>query len=124
MTRTWRMFAGRLESSVRGLAEFMNFGDDWYVRLHGDEPVLVELTEDPAGSYYGWIEADTPDTRRRGEFTGIPEMVQPHEGMFSLQFPYGPKAEVERGRGEIVRMSCRAVEVEPGGSRSPGPSPE
>ena len=88
----------------------MNFGEDWYVRLYGHVPVAVELAEDPEGGYYGWIEADAEETRRRHEYTGVPEMIQPHEGMFEVQFPYGPEAEVERGRGEIVRMSCRAVE--------------
>jgi hypothetical protein len=41
-------------------------------------------------------------------------MIQPHEGMFTVQFPYGPKVEAEAGRGEIVRMSCRAVDEQDG----------
>lgn len=28
----------------------------------------------------------------------------------TMQFPYGPEAEAARGRGEIVRMTCRAIE--------------
>lgn len=111
MTRSWRMFAGRPGHGTAG-REFANFGDDWYVRLYGHEPVAVELVEDPDGTYYGWIEADNPESPRDHKFTGVPEMIQPHEGMFSMQFAYGPQAEVERGRGEIVRMSCRAVSTE------------
>jgi hypothetical protein len=107
VTRSWRMFAGRPDHSVEG-REFLNFGDCWYVRLYGHEPVAVELTEDPEGIYYGWIEAE--GSERDSRFKGVPEMIQPHEGMFSMQFAYGPQAEVDRGRGEIVRMSCRAVE--------------
>lgn len=102
MTRTWRMFAG-LQDRVVEDREFLHFGDEWYVRAYGDEPARVELTEDPDGRYWGWIDFD--DGR-----DSTPTMIQPHWGMFEMQFPYGPKASVDRGRGEIVRMSCRPVE--------------
>jgi hypothetical protein len=49
VTRSWRMFAGR--TLVHG--RFMHFGEEFYVRLYGDEPVPVELTEDPDGVYWG-----------------------------------------------------------------------
>ncbi|MFG3710947.1 hypothetical protein [Micromonospora sp. NPDC047730] len=101
--RRWRMYAGRLKSPVEG-REFMNFGDPWYVRAYGREPVPVELTEDPEGTYWGWIDAPG-----HPQADGMPEMVQPHYGMFTMQFPYGPEAEQERGKGEIVRMSVREV---------------
>lgn len=103
------MFAGRMDHVIDG-QEFMTFGEPWYVRLHGAEPVEVELTEDPQGQYWGWI--DLP-TDFEPEAIGVPVMIQPHYGMFTLQFPYGPKIEVEHGKGEIVRMSCRAIDEEP-----------
>jgi hypothetical protein len=107
MTRSWRMFAGRLANPVSG-REFMNFGSERTVRFCGCTPVPVELTEDPDGTYWGWIRAASDGILPR-KYTGVPEMIQPHEGMFSMQFPYGPQAEAERGRGEVVRMSCREI---------------
>jgi hypothetical protein len=108
VTRTWRMYAGRPDRIVDG-REFMNFGTESYVRMYGREPVEVKLTEDPDGRYWGWIRA-----ARTGLFprthTGIPEMIQPHEGLFQVQFPYGPEESSRAGEGEIVRMSCRAVD--------------
>ena len=94
--RTWRMFAGR--SKVEG--RFLHFADERTVRFCGLEPVAVELTEDPAGEYYGWLATGA-------DFL---VMVQPHEGVFRMQSPDGFKGDVADGRGEIVRMSCRAVD--------------
>lgn len=99
MNRSWRMFAGRPDRVVDG-REFLRFGDERTVRFCGFEPVAVELTEDEEGRYYGWLKTGTD----------APAMVQPHEGMFRMQSPDGFRCDVERGRGEIVRMSCRPVE--------------
>jgi hypothetical protein len=107
VTRSWRMFAGRADRVVDG-REFMDFGDERTVRFRGRTPVEVELTEDCDGRYWGWVES--PDsTRITGHHAGVPIMVQPHEGMFRMQSPDEFKQDVERGYGEIVRMSCRAV---------------
>ncbi len=97
MTRTWRMFAGR--SSV-GSRPFQRFGDERTVRFCGLDPVEVVLTEDGNGSYYGWLNAGTDS----------PVMVQGDERLFRMQSPDGFRTDVERGRGEIVRMSCRVIE--------------
>ena len=90
--RQWPMFAGNPSRGV-----WLNVDTHARtVQAYGvDDPVEVTATEDPEGTYYGWIDADSD---------GAPVMVQPHEGLFSMQFPYGPKAEVDRGRGEIVRL--------------------
>lgn len=109
MTRTWRMFAGRVAKPVSG-REFLNFGPDHYVRMYGHTPVPVELTENPDGAYYGWIHADRPQERFASKHTGGPVMIQPSYSMFAVQFPYGPEDGAEAGDGEIVRMTCRAVE--------------
>jgi hypothetical protein len=109
VTRTWRMFAGRPSRVVDG-REFMDFGDERTVRFRGSVPVPVELTEDPGGTYWGWIVLDDGPLDR--PITGIPTMVQPHEGMFRMQSPDGFKAHAEAGRGEIVRMTCREAAVD------------
>lgn len=103
MTRSWRMFAGRPKRVVDG-QEFLCFGDERTVRFCGFEPVAVELVEDPDGRYWGWIQAGCE------EF--LPLMIQPHEGMFRMQSPDGFRSDVEHDRGEIVRMSCRAVSAD------------
>lgn len=97
MTRTWQMFAGRNSLASR---PFHRFGDERTVRFCGFEPVAVELTEDDEGGYYGWLKAGAD----------APTMVQGHEGIFRIQSPDGFRSDIELGRGEIVRMSCRAVE--------------
>jgi hypothetical protein len=100
------MFAGRV-SDPRVGRDFMNFGDERTVRMYGVDPVPVELVEDPDGDYWGWIHADRSGEQFAPKYTGEVVMVQPHRGMFTMQFPYGPEGEAEHGRGEIVRMSCR-----------------
>ena len=67
------------------------------MRAHGQEPEPVLLVEDPDGPYYGWLYGS--DRPGRG-----PVMVQPHPGLFEMQFPYGSAAEVERGAGRVVRL--------------------
>ncbi|GIM88793.1 hypothetical protein Ato02nite_005860 [Paractinoplanes toevensis] len=105
MTRSWRMFAGRGSVPER---PFHRFGDERTVRFCGLDPVPVELVEDPDGPYWGFIV-----TRPRvpgAPVTGVPAMVQGHEGMFRMQSPDGFKSDVESGRGEVVRMSCRELD--------------
>jgi hypothetical protein len=104
-SRRWRMHAGKPDRVVGG-REFLDFGDPRTVRMRGRTPVPVELTEDPEGTYWGWIYAEG-----RPNADGAPHMIQPHYGMFTMQFHYGPEAEQEWGRGEIVRMSaCEVTE--------------
>ena len=104
--RTWRLWAIRNASPVSG-REFTHFGDERTLRTfygRSGEPTLVELTEDPQGGYYGWIDCD-PKTGH----AGTPFMVQPHEGVFRMQEPGGFRQRVEQGFGEVVRMSATAV---------------
>lgn len=94
--RQWAMYAQHrpdlLEKTGR---EFLTFGNERYVRMHGGRYDIVEvvLTEDDEGDYYGWIAAGR-DT---------PTMIQPGS-IYRVQFPYGPEAEEERGKGETVRL--------------------
>ena len=93
--RSWTMYGGILPSK----SVFINIGSDpRFAQMHGHpEPVEVIVTETEDGEHYGWIEAKRPD--------GPPVMIQPHPGMFSMQFPYGPEAAQERGDGCVVRLS-------------------
>lgn len=97
--RAWRMFAQHQCEVVDG-REYMHFGEEPWVRgFFGGNVREVQLIEDPNGQYYGWV--------RAGE--GEPTIIQPHSGMFEMQFPYGSRAEVARGKGEVVRMRVEAV---------------
>lgn len=84
-------------------------GSDWFVREHGcKQPIPVTLTEDAEGDYMGWIGSDEQE----------PCMILHHK-IFDIQFPYGHKAEVDRGRGEAVRLriSTRSAPgIQEGGS--------
>lgn len=95
--RSWPMFAG---NPARDGVWLNVDRHERSVRAYGGEPVTVSVIEDPDGPYYGWIEADSQDG---------PVMIQPHASLFTMQFPYGPKAEVERGRGEVVRLRVERV---------------
>jgi hypothetical protein len=98
----WRMHAHDC-----GDGRHQNFGDRWWVELHGlAYPVVeVELTEvpgdGPEDSYWGWIDA--------GDQDGKPTMIWQHYGIFGMQFPYGVKAEAEAGRGRAVRLEVTKV---------------
>lgn len=86
------MFAGRMTERGR-----MHVADHpRTVKAYGDDPVPVLVTKDPDGTHYGWIDAGSPE---RG-----PVMIQPHLALFKMQFPYGPEAEEERGKGRVVRL--------------------
>lgn len=96
----WVMWAG-----IDGSRDFyQHFGDRRYTRAHGVEPVSVVVRESEDGSYWGWIDSPETQARHRHPFDG-PVMIQPHLSLFQMQFPYGPQAEVEAGKGRIVRLS-------------------
>ena len=76
----------------------MHIGAKHYVELHGlPEPIVeIILTEDSAGPYYGWLRTGSNE----------PEMIYPHESLFSVCFPYGYKIEVEKGEGQVLRFNA------------------
>ena len=88
------MHAGRDEYHEGG---FIYFGDPRTIKMYDVEPVEVELTENPEGSYYGWLET--------GE--DIPVMIQPHIHMYNIQFAYGPEAEIRRRSWHYPAVQCR-----------------
>lgn len=99
----WVLFAGVNER----YGNYEHIGPRWYAVAYGhDDPVEVTVTEDPAGTYHAWI-----DTKRNG---GVPEMIQPNQDLYRMQFTYGPEAEEVKGRGRTVR-----VHIEPTSTTRP-----
>lgn len=99
----WEMYAVDIDGDL------MNVGDKWYAEQHFfDEGKLVEVVveELPAdavegsNTHWGWI--DRADTKEDGKET--PVMIQSHWGVYSMQFPYSPRAEEEVGRGRTVLL--------------------
>lgn len=99
----WRMYAHRCDG--RDGAYLAHLGERWWVEIHGlDEPIVpVEVREvednDPAATHWGWLDA--------GKDT--PVMIWHVRAAFNMCFPYGPQAEVDAGKGRIVRLAV--VEV-------------
>jgi hypothetical protein len=77
----------------------MHFGEKWWVEMHGlEEPIVeVEITENPNGQYYGWLETGKT----------IPELIMPNVHCFNVCFAYGPQADVDAGQGIIMRFDVR-----------------
>lgn len=104
MAGTWPMWAHDCDG------EYQHIGDKWWVEIHGlpDPVVPVAVTEveadSPDGTHWGWIDASGCDD-------GKPVMIWAFRGAFDAQFPYGPRAEVEAGRGRVVRLRITAREV-------------
>lgn len=98
---TWLMWAEPVDPPIDGREWMRCHASRRYVVAMGcADPVRVLVLEDPDGVNWGFIKAD-----REG-----PDFIQPHRGMFSMQFPYGPEAEEERGHGRIVRLSIVAAD--------------
>jgi len=96
---TWPMWAHDRNG------EYQHIGDRWWVEIHGlpDPVVPVTVTEvaDDAedGTHWGWIDASRD---------GRPCMMWARRFAFDMQFPYGPDAEQERGKGRVVRLRITA----------------
>lgn len=104
----WRMWALRVSSPPYG-GEFYEPGHRRYAEMYrgkNDEPAVeVLVAENEDGPYYGWLAT--------GE--EIPLMIHATEGLFRMCFAYGPQAEVDHGKGRIVRLAI--TELENGGGR-------
>lgn len=94
-------------TDVDGDTFYMNFGDKWWVDLHGlgDPVVQVALTGDPKGAYFGWLEVRKGYV---GDDVKGPGLILRKE-LFEIQFPYGSKAEVEAGRGFVKVFTVEEV---------------
>lgn len=93
--RAWDLYAGRRASRREDDPEFTAVGPHpRYTQAHGYEPVPVTATEDPDGTYWGYIRTGRTDV----------SMVYEHESLFRMCFPYGVDSEVAVGKGEVVRL--------------------
>ncbi len=62
-----------------------------------DEIYAIKFEESPDGEYWAW--QDTGES----EF----HLIYPHEILFIICFPYGVQAEVDAGRGRVVRLKVK-----------------
>lgn len=96
----WRMWAHRYNNG-----DLHNLGSRRYVEAHGlTNPILevdvVEVADDdPATTHWGWMQAGKTE----------PVMIYPREVLFRVCFPYGVQAEVDAGRGRVVRLAVTEV---------------
>lgn len=68
-----------------------------------ETPVRVFVHAKVDGGYFGWLPA--------AEI--VPRFIFDHWGLFSMCFPYGPRAEEEHGKGRIMRLSVGLHEEMP-----------
>lgn len=100
MADTWNMHAVRLGD---GLLHYVEV-DRRSTAMCGVAPILevearLVADDDPAATHWAWINTGESD----------PRMIYPAWVLFSICFPYGPKAEVESGKGRIVRLAVTEV---------------
>ena len=89
----WTMFAYKYDEC------FMYFGClDCLKALRLSRPIArVEIIEDPAGDYYGWIEDEELQVA----------YIWPSEIQMEMCFPYGSQVEEAKGVGKKVRLSVK-----------------
>ena len=97
MEQSWEMWAGRRGELLVDVGSHPT-----YVRMHGHErPEPVRVVADPDGPYWGWQES--------GREQEPPVMVYEHETLFKICFPYGVKAEVDAGHGQVLRLRVESL---------------
>lgn len=94
---SWNMYAHKYESN--GKSWFAHVGDKKWVELHllKDPIIPVKVVIDEKGSYYGWLE--------NGK--NKPCMIYHAKRLLDMCFPNGTKAEEQRGRGKVIRLSVK-----------------
>lgn len=108
-SRVWSMFAlCRLKQHPEAPFEHF-YGSTMQCQMSGNDPIaLLRLTQDPGGPYYGWYQSHHPENRGRG---GEVSMIYRRLMMVEMCFTYGSKAEVQRGRGEIIRLRAEYIRL-------------
>lgn len=66
--------------------------------------VLVDLVEDPNGTYWGWEDAEKP-----GRFS----MIWPSFVQLQVCFPYGIDIEEKKGKGRRVQLRVDLIDDSP-----------
>lgn len=100
---TWKMFGHDVRNRYFHVGKTERF-----VKCFGDDPIVPVtvsiLTEGrhEDDAYYGWQDA--------GEYDKPPEMIWPHWKSFNICFTYGAKAEMDRGKGRIVKLQISPTE--------------
>lgn len=87
------------------------------VRMCGNDPiVLVRLTLDENGPYWGWLYSDHPTN---GELAGHLSMIYDDPRGVEICFPYGTESSERRGYGKVVRVRAEVIRpaVHPEGIR-------
>lgn len=96
----WRMHAHRYDNG-----DLHNLGDRRYVEFHGVAKPIVEVgvvevaDDDPTATHWGWMATGAD----------APVMIYPREVLFRVCFPYGVRAEVDAGKGRVVRLAVTEV---------------
>lgn len=88
---TWELFGAQNEKN----GVYTVVGEAFFVRLYGQKPKPIRLTEDPDGDYMGWL----PNKKEESN----PQFVQ-HKRIFNISFPYGYQEEEKAGRGKAIYL--------------------
>lgn len=100
---SWELFCGEADNGT-----FRHFyGSKIQVEMCGEERIaVVRIAVDEAGPYWGWHYSHHPFN---GSFKGKVSMIYSNAIGVEICFPYGAAAEMERGRGRIVRLRAELV---------------
>lgn len=96
----WHMWAHRYDNG-----QLWNLGSRRHVEAHGlTRPILevdvVEVADDdPTATHWGWMRTGNDK----------PDMIYPRKSLLDMCFHYGVQAEVDVGKGRVVRLVVTEV---------------
>jgi hypothetical protein len=99
---SFKLFAQKLPGRYYGF-----YASERHFITSGPEPVLpmkvtvLAASEAVETDYWGWWKAE-------GDYVCL---IYPRESLLEMCFPYGSKAETERGRGWVVRVRVEEVQT-------------
>ena len=100
--RTWQSNTFR-RTTLLGEQYYMVFGTPGALKLYGfrDPVVEVNLIEDEAGEYRGWLPAGNSDR---------PKLIA-KRAAFEMQFPYGSQSAAASGQGTVIPLRIEEVQA-------------